>query len=215
VVGAFLLTGLVCAVAWWLLVDLAEFRRVGSGEAAMGELELAKRFNADGWFTVLGAVSGLVLGALLLARARDPLLTTLLLVPASGLAAATTAVLGALLGPGAPDALTGLGPGEAAPVALTVTADVAYLAWPIAALAGALTVLWAGRDGPEPAAGSARETASTHEAGSTQKAGSTHKAGPSHEAGPQRAIAAVRARVSRTRSAGATPMSKPRRPPET
>jgi len=150
VLGAFVVLGLVCGVAWWLLVDLAEFSGARSGGASMGELELGKRFNADGWYAVLGMVAGFLAGVLLTWwRSRDSLLTTLLLLPGARLAAATTALVGGLLGPGEP-ATTGtvLAPGETVPVALTVTADVVYLMWPVAALAGALMVLWSSTSQP-------------------------------------------------------------------
>jgi hypothetical protein len=150
VLGTFVLLGLACAVAWWLLVDLAEFSGAVTGGASMGELELGKRFNADGWYAVLGIVGGFLAGLLLTWwRSRDPLLTVLLLLPAAGLAAATTALVGGVLGPGEP-ATTGAGPppGETVPVSLAVTADVVYLMWPMAALAGALMVLWSSTGQP-------------------------------------------------------------------
>lgn len=161
VLGANLALGMVCAVAWWLLTDLPEFTKAAGGGGSMGELQLAERFNADGWFAVIGALAGFLAGVgLSWWRSRDPLLTTLLVVAGSGLAAWVTATLGGLLGPGDPDAaLAAAPPGQTVPAELAVHASAAYLVWPIAALLGTLMVLWSppaaggGRtpDRPEPA----------------------------------------------------------------
>lgn len=149
VAGTFLVLGGVAGLAWWLLVDPAVYTS-GPGGAAMGELELAKRFSADGWYSVLAVVLGLPAGAVLTWwRSRDPRATTVLLVPGAALAAATCAYLGRLLGPEDPGArLQGAAPGSTFPVELTVTAYQAHLLWPLAALAGALMVLWSSTAGP-------------------------------------------------------------------
>jgi hypothetical protein len=143
VLGTFLLVGVACGVVWWLLVEPATFTKVASG-GSMGEDELAKRFNADGWYAVIAAVAGLTVGLLLtLWRSRDFVLTTVLLVVGSGIAAAAMALSGHLLGPGDPNAaLAAAAPGTAVPVQLGVDAKACYLIWPMAALVGALMVLW-------------------------------------------------------------------------
>jgi histidinol dehydrogenase len=90
-------------------------------------------------------------------------ITTVLLVPASVVAATTMAAVGRLLGPdvpGAGDDLVRRGGSVAAELA--VSAVQVYLMWPIAMLAGALMVLWSSSEalppshssdpsGPEPA----------------------------------------------------------------
>lgn len=143
VLGTFVGLGLLGGLLWWLLVDPAEYT-LAPGGGAMGELELSKRFNADGWYSVLALVLGFPSGLLLTWwRSRDYRLTSALLVLGAALAAGVMAVTGRLLGPGDPDAaLTGAKRGARVPVELVVTADVAYLLWPIAVLAGALMVLW-------------------------------------------------------------------------
>jgi hypothetical protein len=167
VLGLFLAVGLICAVAWWLLVDLPVYTSTGSGEGAMEQVELAKRFNVDGWYAVLGAVGGFLAGlGLTWWRSRDYLRTVGLLLPGAGFGAATTAIVGGLLGPEDPRvALATAAPGEAVPVALQLSADVAYLVWPIAALAGALMVLWSStgptRPGDGDDVGDADTTAAT------------------------------------------------------
>lgn len=143
VLGSYLALGVVCGVLWWLVVDPAVFTKVDDG-GSMGELELGKRFRGDGWYAVIGIVAGLASGlALTWFRSRDHRLTTALVFLGSCLAAAVTAVVGRALGPDDADrVLAAADPGTKVPVELVVTADVAYLVWPIAALVGALVVLW-------------------------------------------------------------------------
>ncbi len=143
VLGSMLVLAVVAGVAWRLLVHPAEFTAVRGG-VEMDELELGKRFSADGWYVVLAAVLGLPAGvALTWWRSRDALLTSLLLVVGSALAAAVTALVGHLLGPPDPETVLAAGRiGARAPAQLTVSATSAYLAWPIAVLLGSLLVLW-------------------------------------------------------------------------
>lgn len=151
VLVAYLALGVVCGLVWWLLVDPATFTKLRSG-ATMDEVELARRFDADGWYTVLAAVGGLFSGALLTWwRSRDFLLTTVLVALGSGVAAAVSAWIGHLLGPQDPRvALASAHVGARIPVALEVHGWAIYLVWPIAALIGALLILWS----PPPDVGS-------------------------------------------------------------
>ncbi|HET9859896.1 MAG TPA: hypothetical protein VFQ19_08965 [Nocardioidaceae bacterium] len=144
VVGSYLLLGLVCGLLWWLLVDPAVFTKAQGGGGSMGEVELSNRFNGDGWYAVIGAVAGLSSGvALTWWRSRNFVLTTVLLVAGASLAAAVMALTGQALGPGDPDAaLAAARVGAQVPVPLEVTAKASYLVWPMAALIGALVVLW-------------------------------------------------------------------------
>jgi hypothetical protein len=143
VLGVSLLLGLGCGVLWWLLVDPAMFTKDGDG-GSMGELELGRRFNADGWYAVLAGLAGLTSGVLLTWwRSRDLLLTTVLLVVGTAVAAAVMSATGHWLGPGDADAaLARAKAGEQVPAELEVTARATYLVWPMAALVGALVVLW-------------------------------------------------------------------------
>lgn len=145
VLGAFAVLGLVGGLLWWLAVDPAVYTiRRGEGGALMGELDLSKRFSADGWYSVIAIVGGFLSGVgLTWWRSRDFRLTTLLLVPGAALAAALMAYVGGLLGPG--DTQVGIElaqPGDTVPVELAVSTSSVYLMWPIAVLAGALMVLW-------------------------------------------------------------------------
>lgn len=139
----FLVTGVVCGVVWWLLVDPAEFTKTRDG-SVMGEVDLTKRFAPDGWYAVIALVAGFLAGLVVTwRRARDLRLTTVLVVVGSLVAAAAMAAVGAALGPGDPDpVLASATRGTTVPADLSVSAGVTYLMWPIAALAGALMVLW-------------------------------------------------------------------------
>lgn len=143
IVGVCALLGIGCGVLWWLLVDPATITKVAEG-GSTGELELGKRFDPDGWYAVIAAVSGLLAGGLLTWwRSRDPLLTTVLVLFGAGVVAAVMAVTGLLLGPVDPDvALAAAELGGKVPEQLIVTAKAAYLVWPISMLVGALMVLW-------------------------------------------------------------------------
>jgi hypothetical protein len=144
VLGSYVVLGLVGALAWWLLVDPAYFTKADNGGLGMGEVQLAERFNADAWYAVIAAVLGLLSGgALTWWRSRDFLLTSVLLLLGSGLAAAVMAGTGRVLGPADPGTLAdGIAVGARLPTQLEVTSAVCYLVWPIATLIGALFVLW-------------------------------------------------------------------------
>ena len=144
VLGTYLVLGVVGAVLWWLLCDPATFTVTSEGGVAMGEVELAKRFDPDAWYAVIAAVLGLVSGAAVTWwRSRDHLLTSGLLLLGSGLAAGVMAVLGGWLGPADPRTIAaGAEAGARLPAPLTIDAPVTYLVWPVTVLLGALVVLW-------------------------------------------------------------------------
>lgn len=159
VLATFAVVGAVCGVLWWLLVDPAVYTRTLGGGATMMEVELSKRFNADGWYSVIAIVAGFLTGlGVTWWRSRDPRLTTFLLLPGAALAAVVMATVGHALGPENPDvALAGVARGQSVPVELVVTATAGYLMWPVAVLFGALMVLWSstgvpGQDQPPLAA---------------------------------------------------------------
>ncbi len=144
VIGVSVALGLVGAVLWWLVVDPAMFTKADNGGLAMGEVQLGKQFATDGWFVVIAATLGLLSGgALTWWRSRDFLLTTGLLVVGSGVATALMVLVGRALGPADPASLAAAAAvGDRLPTQLAVNATVCYLVWPIAALVGALFVLW-------------------------------------------------------------------------
>jgi hypothetical protein len=212
VLGTYLVLGLVAGLLWWLLVDPATFTKVGGGTGgSMGEVQLARRFDADGWFCVLAVLGGFGSGlALTWWRRRDPLLVTVLVVLGAAGAAAVMAVTGHLLGPGDPDAaLRDATVGQHVPVRLAVQARAAYLVWPIAALVGALVVLWSpdhGELAPEPDGPSGNGPRSV---------GRSPDSHPDGHADQARAIEADDPSTARSRSAGRSSRSRPRRPAET
>lgn len=143
VLVTYVVLGLVCGVLWWLLVDPASFTKHDEG-GSMGELDLTKRFNADGWYAVLALVAGVLSGGLLTWwRSRDFRLTTVLVFLGSFVAAALSALVGRSLGPEDPDrTLAAVEIGQQVPVELMVSAKAGFLVWPMAVLIGALLVLW-------------------------------------------------------------------------
>lgn len=143
VLGTYLVLGVICGLAWWLLVEPAMFTKVKSG-GSMGELELTSRFDGDAWFAVIAALAGLLSGGVISWwRSRDLLLTTGLLLVGAGIAATAMTLTGHLLGPGDPEAaLAAAKVGEQVGVQLEVTARATYLVWPISTLIGGLMVLW-------------------------------------------------------------------------
>lgn len=143
VLVTFTVVGALGGLVWWLVVEPAELTRTTDG-SVMGEAELAKQFASDGWYSVIAVVAGFLTGmALTWWRARDFLLTTVLLVPGAAAAAAVMAWVGRLLGPPDPDVvIKDLPRGATVPVELVVSAMSSYLMWPIAVLVGALMVLW-------------------------------------------------------------------------
>lgn len=142
VVGVLLVLGVLGGLLWSALVTPAEFTKLSAG-GAMGEDELGKQFGADGWYVVVGSLSGLVAGLVLTAwRSRDPLATSLLLLVGAVAASAVMALVGHWAGPGDPArALWAAKVGSRVPESLDVDSLTIYLAWPFGALLGALVVL--------------------------------------------------------------------------
>jgi hypothetical protein len=142
VLGSLLLLGVLCGVLWWWLVDPAAYTKTARG-GVMSENQLGRQFTSDGMYVVIAVLSGLVAGlALCWWRDRDSLLTSLLLVIGSCLAATVMFLVGRQLGPGDPGAaLRAAQVGGHVPERLDVHVWTVYLAWPVGVLAGALVVL--------------------------------------------------------------------------
>jgi hypothetical protein len=134
---------LVGALVWWQVTPLAEFTK-GEAGAEMGEGELGRQVSADGWFFVIASVGGLLSGVVLLSlRRRDPL-AMVVLVALGGLAAGWLMLrIGLWLGPPDPQAvLSQMDVGDTVPVQLEPRARGVQLVWPVAALVGAVGVIW-------------------------------------------------------------------------
>ena len=193
VLGPFLVLGLAGGVLWWLLAEPPYFVRTET-TAVMGQAELGKRIPVDGIFASIGALGSLVLGFALMAwRRRDPLLVLLVGVVASVLAGYVALKLGERLGHRDVQALVArAGVGDTIVDTLSVITDWVIAAWPVGFLVAAVSSLL----------GSARGMAE-----------------PPPTTGPLRPHPRARsvsvASSTRTRSAGATSRSTPRRPAET
>jgi hypothetical protein len=146
VLGVLLLLGVLAGLLWPHLVDPVEFERTANGITA-DEVALAQQFDDDGWYVVLAAVAGAVAGgALTLWRDRDPVATVLLLLVGASLAAWVSTQVGTAVGPPpVRGVLEHARVGTTAPAPVQVQAWAAYLVWPIAALFGAVVVLWSRR----------------------------------------------------------------------
>lgn len=140
---------LIGSLVWWQLTPLAEFTR-GEAGAQMGEGQLGRQVAADGWYFLIAAVGGLLSGIALLSwRRRDPLVMVLL-VTLGGLAAGWLMLrIGLWLGPPDPETvLSQVKVGDTAPVQLEPRARGVQFVWPIAALLGAIGVIWGLDDHP-------------------------------------------------------------------
>jgi hypothetical protein len=143
VLAWFVAIGVLCAVIWWQVTPLAEFTRT-TDNAQMGEEQLGRQVSSDGWYFTVAAVGGLLSGiALLGLRRRDPIAMVVLVTLGSLLAAWLMARVGLWLGPSDPSkALTHVPVGGKVPMQLETHADGVRFVWPVAALVGALGVLW-------------------------------------------------------------------------
>jgi MFS family permease len=143
VLAAFLLVGALAGLVWPHLVDPVVVTRAPDGVAS-DEVALAERFDNDGWYMVLAGGCGLLLGLVLTIWRRTHEVVTLLAVVAGAfLAAWVMAGIGRLVGPEDPErVLADARVGTTASGVVTVTAEGAHYVWPIAAVIGALIVLW-------------------------------------------------------------------------
>lgn len=150
VLGCFMAAGLVAGLLWPQLVSPVEVVRTEAG-LSTAEVALSERFDNDAWFMVLAAGFGLPLGSLVtLWRRGDEIVTVVALVVGASVASWLAALVGGVLGPEDPAVvLAEAAVGTTAQGAVTVSAQGAYLVWPVAALVGALVVLWGTRPSSE------------------------------------------------------------------
>jgi hypothetical protein len=144
VLVTFLVAGVAVGVLWPQLVEPVMVTRTDVG-LSTGEVPLTRRFEHDAWYSLLGGGAALFLGVLLtLWRRAHETVTLVAVVLAALLAAAVSSFVGTAVGPEPADVvLAEAEVGATAPDELTVTADAAYLAWPLGAVVGAVVVLWA------------------------------------------------------------------------
>lgn len=144
VLASFLLAGVAVGLIWPQLVEPVTVTRSDLG-LQTGEVALAHRFDQDAWYSLLGGAAALLLGAVLTRWRRAHETATLVAVLLGAvLAAWLSSVIGTATGPEAAETtLADAELGATAPDQVLVTADAAYLAWPLAAVLGAVVVLWA------------------------------------------------------------------------
>ncbi len=148
IAGMFVVTAVVAvagAVAWSELAEPAKWT-VFNGQLQMDQVAVAADFGVALAFAVVGLVGGLVLGVVVGALA--PRVAWPLVPLAIALAVIATLVswrLGIVLGPPDPSTVTGLDEGDTVPDLLAVDLPAAFLAWPIAAVAGMLPGVWVNR----------------------------------------------------------------------
>jgi hypothetical protein len=144
VLTAFLVAGVAVGLLWPQLVEPVTVTRSEVG-LTTGEVALANRFDQDAWYSVLGAGAALLLGVVLTLWRRAHEAATLVAVVVGALLGAwVSATVGNAAGPEAAEVtLADAEMGATAPDQVLVTADAAYLAWPLAAVLGAVVVLWA------------------------------------------------------------------------
>ena len=147
VLALFLVAGALSGALWPQLADPVT---VTKGELGLttSEVALSERFDSDGWYSVLAAGCGLVLGLVLTAwRRTDEVLTLLSVVAGAWLAAWVSAEVGTLVGPDDPrEVLATARLGATAPDTVSVSSAAAYFLWPISAVIGAMVVLWSPPD---------------------------------------------------------------------
>jgi len=142
VLGVAALLGVLAGVLLPQLADPVTVTRTANG-LVRDEVALSQQFDVDGWYAVLAAVGGFLLGAVMLAwRRTDEVVTLLTAVAGAFLAAWISAEVALALGPDDPTrTLSDAAEGATAPAALSLTADVVLWVWPLFAVLGALLYL--------------------------------------------------------------------------
>ena len=154
-VGGFLALGLglgaLAGAAWPAVVDLPVYVVHADGRASTSERGLTAIFGADAWFCVLGAVTGLLLGAVAWWRLRGLGWPVVLVTTVTAVAAALVCWwVGTALGPA--DFTTRLAtalPGDVVPIGLELRAGASLLVWPFVAVLPVLLASSLGRDEEE------------------------------------------------------------------
>jgi hypothetical protein len=144
--------GAVAGVVWWWVVDLPGYLVDRDGRASTSERGLADFVGGDAWFTLLGAVTSLLLGWIAWVWLRQLGWPLVLLTVGAALAAALVCwLVGYLLGP---DDFTRRmaqsQPGDLVLIQLTIRAKASLLVWPFAAVVPVLLGSSLGRDDEEP-----------------------------------------------------------------
>jgi xanthosine utilization system XapX-like protein len=142
-VALFALLGVLGALVWWQVTPLAEFTRTADN-ATMDEEQLGIQVASDGWFFVIAVCGGVAAGIVFAAwRHARPVLAVVLVALGGLLATAVMTWLGRTLGPPDPDTvIRSARVGAHIPMQLETHARGLRYVWSIAALLGAVGVLW-------------------------------------------------------------------------
>ncbi len=120
----------------WALVAPEVLVTVRDGSAFLSQEQGAMLIGVDGWFTVLGVLAGVAIGALAWWRYRHQIIGMLAGSAIGGFLGSVIAWrVGVWLGPGALESrVDGVPDGTQIAAPLTLAAKAALLAWPIAAV---------------------------------------------------------------------------------
>jgi hypothetical protein len=144
--------GALVGVAWWQVVDLPGYLVGPDGGASTSERSLTDFVAGDAWFTLLGALAGLLLGWLGWAKLKNLGWPLVLVVAFAALGAALVCwLVGYLLGPGNfTERLARARPGDEVLIQLTIRARASLLVWPFVATIPVLLGSSLGRDDQAP-----------------------------------------------------------------
>lgn len=133
---AALVTGIVTAVLWWLVVQRPGYVVLADGSATVSERALTEFFAGDAWFAVIGIVAGAGLGVATWRRFKGIGWPCAFLAAGLGLVAGVVCwQLGQLIG-GVPfdERLATAKPGDTVPIALALRSPSALAVWAFAAV---------------------------------------------------------------------------------
>ena len=144
--------GALAGLVWESVVDLPTYTVGPEGRAATSERGLAGYVGGDAWFSLIGAVVGLVLGLLAWRRfSRSGWPVVLLAMATAALAALVCWWVGTSLGPGDFNRrLAEAAPGASVPIELTLRAASSLLVWPFFAVIPVLLGSSLGPDEEDP-----------------------------------------------------------------
>ena len=144
--AAFLVAAVVVGLLWPQLVDPVDGRRAARSGCSPARWRWRTGSTRTAWYSVLGGWCGAAPRAVLALwrRGRTRSVTLLAIVAGACLAAWLSATVGtaARSRTTRAEVLADAEVGATAPDRVVVTADAAYLVWPISALVGAVVVLW-------------------------------------------------------------------------
>lgn len=111
--------GVVLGVLWWLLTPAVKWTITSDGSVVPADIGHDDWFAADGWFLVLGLLTGIALTALLWTRGRSqPVPLAVAVAVGAALVSLTGWAVGGVLGPPDPASLV-----DTVPAGVTTTVE--------------------------------------------------------------------------------------------